>query len=214
MKNNCNPYSDLIHEFSDTIWNGLNNLQLAEITSKLTSYNDIYLEIGSGSGNFLINLASANPDKLYVGIELRYKRCVRTVQKAQKLAIQNLLIIREDANLVLPQLLRESISGVYINFPDPWAKKRWLKHRMISIKFLDETSRILKKDGFIKLKTDHSDYYYSSREIFQTHSQFKLQDFSEDLHNSDLKKTNILTEFEQLFQSKQKQIYFVHFTRS
>ncbi len=213
MKKNCNPYSDLIHEFSDTIWNGLEKVQVAEIITKLKDYQGLYIEIGSGSGNFLINIAAKNPRNLYIGIELRYKRCVRTIQKAQKLTLTNILIIREDANLVLPQIPCDIVNGIYINFPDPWEKARWLKHRMVSTKFLNEAQRILPKAGFIKLKTDHDNYYHSSKALIQEHPNFKLCNYSEDLHSSEFNKSNILTEFEQLFQSKQKNVYFLHYSK-
>lgn len=211
--NNCNPYSELINQFPDTIWNGLNNIQLSEITAKLQHYQKLQIEIGSGSGNFLISLAEQNPDNLHIGIELRYKRCVRTVQKAQKKSLTNILIIREDANLILPLLPEGCTDGIYINFPDPWEKARWLKHRMVSLKFLVDAKRILQKDGFIKLKTDHDDYYRSSRALVENYPGFRLDAHTEDLHCSAFNSSNILTEFEQLFQSQKKQIFFLHYTK-
>ena len=209
---NPNPYSDKANNFPNKLinatQNGINDEQIEIIRGITKNYNSIFIEIGSGSGQFLIENAKNNPDSLYIGFEIRYKRSVRTIEKAHKLGLSNLIIVREDASKIKEIFLPNSISGVFINFPDPWSKTRWLKHRIIRQEVLDTISSLLLTGGYLAFKTDHEEYFDWSKNILDTRLDFQIIEISRDLHQSPYNKTNIKTEFEQLFQFQRKNIHY------
>lgn len=90
--------------------------------SSFLNSNPLFLEIGSGSGNFLIQLAQNNKEKNFIGDELRLKRLVYAARKAKNIDLKNIKFIRIDANKIEEFIDNNELSGVYINFPDPWEK--------------------------------------------------------------------------------------------
>lgn len=164
--------------------------------------NPIFFEIGSGSGNFLIENANKNQSINFIGDELRLKRLVFAARKSQNLSLNNIKFIRIDANKLDEFIDNNELSGVYINFPDPWEKKP--EKRILSKSLLDKLYPLLKKDGKIFFKTDHLDYYNSTLELINTSEKYKVVNHTDDLYNTDLVENNIKTEFEHLFINKLK----------
>lgn len=184
--------------------------KVREIQSK---YKQCYIELGSGSGMHLIELAKRNPDKLCIGFELRYKRAYKTVEKAERVLIDNLYVLRVDYKYLGQLFPKESVDGIYVNFPDPWDKRRWHKNRVISKAFFDVCNDLLTKDGFISYKTDHKQYFESSLKLIDEIDYFKETAKSFDLYESPLAESTIPTEFECLFRSKGLPIYFIELKR-
>ncbi|MFT7520080.1 MAG: tRNA (guanine-N7-)-methyltransferase [Kiritimatiellia bacterium] len=117
----------------------------------------LHVEIGSGNGLFLAELARRNPDWNILGIEIRYKRVEMCAEKLDKIGVTNARIARYDA-WYLDDLFRPgSLAGLYVNHPDPWPKTRHLKNRLISRWFLEEASSYLKPGGWLRLKSDFED---------------------------------------------------------
>ncbi|AKC96162.1 tRNA (guanine-N7)-methyltransferase [Sneathia vaginalis] len=164
--------------------------------------NPIFLEIGSGSGNFLIELASKNPLCNYIGDELRLKRLVYASRKAKNHSLNNVKFIRIDANKLDKFLDNGELSGVYINFPDPWENEE--HKRILSNDLLEKLYPILKENGKIFFKTDHTDYYNSVLKLISKNEKYKLVFNTDDLHSTELRHDNIKTEFEHLFINKIK----------
>lgn len=182
------------------------------ISSKISNKKRIFIEIGSGSGQHIIGQAIKNPDCFFLGFELRYKRAYKTAEKALKYNLANLFIIRCDAHYIEEIFSDYKIDGIFINFPDPWDKMRWKKHRLISPYFLEVYRKLLKNSGTIKLKTDHQGFYIDSVKLIEDHKNYIIKYSSEDLHNSDLIEENIQTEFEQLFLSQNLPIFYLEAT--
>lgn len=164
--------------------------------------NPIFLEIGSGSGNFLIELASKNSLCNYIGDELRLKRLVYASRKAKNHSLNNVKFIRIDANKLDKFLDNGELSGVYINFPDPWENEE--HKRILSNDLLEKLYPILKENGKIFFKTDHTDYYNSVLKLISENKKYKLVFNTDDLHSTELRHDNIKTEFEHLFINKIK----------
>ncbi len=99
----------------------------------------IHIEIGCGSGRYLIKCALENSKDLFIGFELRYKRLVLSAKKIQKKNIRNILLLRERGEFIDEHFTYESIDCLHVNFPDPWPKKAKRKHRMLSKDFLNKT---------------------------------------------------------------------------
>ena len=106
--------------------------------------NDIFLEIGCGSGNFTVGNAEKFKDRNYIALELRFKRLVLGARKSQKRNLKNILFIRKRGETILDFFAPEEISGVYVNFPDPWEGEEY--KRLISRELFSKLDIILKNN--------------------------------------------------------------------
>ena len=123
--------------------------------------NPIYIEIGMGKGQFIINLAKQNHHINYIGIEKFSSVLVRAIEYRQNLEqtenlnLKNLLFIRMDAENLDYVFEHNEISQIYLNFSDPWPKERHAKRRLTSRQFLKKYNNILSPKGKICFKTDN-----------------------------------------------------------
>ncbi len=164
--------------------------------------NPIEIEIGMGKGNFLISKAIDNPDINYIGIEKYDSVLVSAVRKLENSDINNFRIINTDARNI-NKIFKKEISKLYLNFSDPWPKKRHAKRRLTSPKFLKIYSTIFKKNYNIEMKTDNDDLFLYSLKILKE-NDFILKDISRN-HNSTYK-----TEYEEKFINKGKNINYLY----
>lgn len=172
--------------------------------------NPIYIEIGMGKGDFIIQNAEKFPDINFIGIEKFSAVIVRAVQKIEALEtpLENLELLRFDAIEIESIFDINELDRIYLNFSDPWPKDRWIKRRLTHIKFLDKYKNILKKDGLLRVKTDNNMLFgFSLEEIAK--STFTITKESTDLHESKYVKGNIMTEYEARFVNEDKNINFV-----
>ena len=159
---------------------------------------DVYLEIGSGKGDFLIQMSEKYPDLLFVGVEknvtcsgITAKKLVESGSKAK--------IIWADAQELLPLFKDGSVNTLFLNFSDPWPKKRHHKRRLTSDLFLKEYLRVLKKGGRLIFKTDNIDLFNDSLEVF-TETKFTLISKTNDYDGKD--EFDAQTEYETNFRQK------------
>lgn len=133
-----------------------------------------YLEIGSGLGQFLLSLATNNRDKKCLGVEINKNAFASAIKKTSpfKEEITNFKFINSPIDKLLPLFNDESIDNIYINFPDPWPKKRTHHRRLSSVSFLNEYYRILKKGGKVYFRTDNVDLFNDSIEYFKEFNKF------------------------------------------
>jgi tRNA (guanine-N7-)-methyltransferase len=117
----------------------------------------LHLEIGSGNGFFLSGLAKQHPDWNVLGIEIRYKRVEICATKIRKLNLTNALIARYDAWYLDDLILPGELHGLYVNHPDPWARHRWEKYRLISRWFLEAAALYLRPGAWLRVKSDWRD---------------------------------------------------------
>lgn len=127
--------------------------------------NDIEIEIGTGKGKFIISKAIDNPNINYIGIEKYDSPLVSAVKKLEDIKINNLKLICFDASFI-EELFDKEISKIYLNFSDPWPKKRHAKRRLSSIEFLKKYDNIFKNQKVIEMKTDNDELYEYSIESF------------------------------------------------
>lgn len=127
--------------------------------------NPIEIEIGTGKGKFIIGKALANPNVNYIGIEKYDSPLVSAVKKLEEIEISNLKLVCFDA-LGIEDLFEKEVSKIYLNFSDPWPKKRHAKRRLSSPIFLSKYDSLFKGDKVIQMKTDNDGLFDYSRESF------------------------------------------------
>jgi len=162
----------------------------------------VHLEIGCGSGRYLIGWALVNPQDFFIGFELRYKRLVLAAKKMEQQNTHNILLMRERGEFLHEYMPNNSMNCMHINFPDPWSKKSRRKNRILSAEFLSVMLPLFRSNGELLFKTDHLEYFETVTEILQQLKTYKIVEHTSDLHNSEYNENNILTEFEMLFKSK------------
>ena len=147
-------------------------------------------------------------DRNHIALELRFKRLHSSARKSKKLNLSNVLFIRRFGE-ELPEFLGEcEISGLYINFPDPWEGNE--KNRIIQESLFSSLDKVLRVGGKLFFKTDHDKYYEDVIQLSGNLENYKLVYHTPDLHNSEKAEDNVLTEFEQLFLNKfQKNINYI-----
>ena len=121
--------------------------------------NPLSLEIGFGNGKFLIEIAALNPQINFLGIDFYHKGIRKLVSRINKLQIQNIRILYGDAREKIPQIFETGqLDSIFVNFPDPWPKKRHIKRRLIKPGFIELMKSKLKPNGIIHLATDSENY--------------------------------------------------------
>lgn len=182
-----------------------------ELSSRVSSFSRTFVELGSGSGLHLLELAKQNSDALCVGLEIRFKRAFKTGEKAERDGLSNLIVLRSDARQIRQLFKPGQVDGFFINYPDPWDKRRWLKNRLINAELLSTMAELLKPNGFLRYKTDHQEYFESTSTLL-IQSGWKVLKSTTDLMSSPLLNGNIPTEFEYLFKSQGKPLCMLEAT--
>ena len=168
--------------------------------------NPIYIEIGMGKGNFIIENAIKYPNINFIGIEKFDSVMVRAIEKLNGKYIANLKFIKMDATEI-DEVFEKEVDRIYLNFSDPWPKKRHAKRRLTHTEFLRKYDRIFKSTREIVLKTDNRKLFEFSI-IELTNYGYKIQEISLDLYKDDII-DNIQTEYEKRFNEKGFPIYMI-----
>ena len=171
---------------------------------KLNDYKSYYLEIGSGKGQFLLDMAIKYPALTFIGVERNITCAGFTAKKLVENNIENAKLVHADAALITPNINSGSIEGIFLNFSDPWPKKRHTKRRLTSEAFLNEYYRILKKGAKLIFKTDNYDLFTYSLEIVAS-SPFKLIEANYSYDGKD--EFDATTEYENNFRLQNMPIY-------
>ena len=171
---------------------------------KLNEQGSYYLEIGSGKGQFLLDMALKFPKLTFIGVERNVTCCGFTAKKLVENNITNAKLVFADAGQITPSINDASVDGIFLNFSDPWPKKRHSKRRLTSESFLAEYYRILKKGAKLIFKTDNYDLFTYSLEIISV-SSFKLVEVNYSYDGKD--EFDATTEYEKSFREEGQPIY-------
>ena len=190
------------------------------------------IEIGCGKGDFVCGKSLQEPDYNYLAIEKIADVCTLAVENYaeqrglgelapnggwkradgtiyslgevvafEKSELGNVRFTVGDAKEILSSFPGNCADAIFINFCDPWSKKGHTKRRLTYIEFLKMYSRVLKPDGKLYFKTDNRPLFDFSLEEVEK-SPFTLEYHTFDLHNSEMDKVNIRTEYERNFSEK------------
>lgn len=163
--------------------------------------NKIYIEIGMGKGSFLIEHARRNPNINFIGLEKYPSVLLNAIKTIEEEKLANIKIICADA-INVDKIFNKEINKLYLNFSDPWPKKRHEKRRLTSSVFLRKYNCIFKGLKIIEQKTDNDDLYSYSLESYRKNGFIILK---KDTNYFD----KIRTEYESKFISKGKNINFI-----
>lgn len=168
--------------------------------------NPIYIEIGMGKGDFIIEHAKRNPEINYIGIEKYESVILQAVEKSKELKLENLKLVCFDAEKIEEIFDKQEIDKIYLNFSDPWPKYRHTKRRLTSPNFLKRYISIAKAPCEIEFKTDNQGLFEYSLQSFNN-NKWQFIDLSFDLHQRD--EDVIMTEYEKKFHSMGHNIYYL-----
>lgn len=170
------------------------------IQSWFDKVQPIHIEVGSGMGRFITEMAKANPGINYIGIERDKNVMIRIVEKAIEQNINNLRLLTIDAEHLTELFIPGEIDRIYLNFSDPWPKTRHAKRRLTHANFLKVYEAILQEDGEIHFKTDNQGLFEFSIESMSQYGMF-LKNINLNLHENE-PGDNIKTEYEEKFSAK------------
>ncbi len=167
--------------------------------------NKICLEIGMGKGDFIIGMAKKYPNINFIGVEKYESVLVRAIEKLKDLQIDNLLLICCDA-INIDNIFNKEIDTIYLNFSDPWPKKRHEKRRLTSQIFLEKYDKIFENNAHIIQKTDNILLFaYTIKSL--SDYDYKFNHITLDLENEDI--DNVITEYEKKFMSLNERINYL-----
>lgn len=198
-RNNPNAKNELNEEirFID------NKEKLQEVLKKdENKEKKIYLEIGMGKGDFISKLAALDTENIYIGVEISMSVLATAIKKIKlyenvnNISLNNLYFMSFDAIKLDEYFDKNQIEKIYLNFSDPWPKKRHYKRRLTYKDFLEKYKYILIEDGGIEFKTDNRELFEFSLISMQNFGMKFLEVYL-DLHKTDI--FNIETEYERKF---------------
>ena len=131
---------------------------LAEGRAFVPAPREVWLEIGFGAGEYLIEQAKANPDVGLVGCEPFLNGVVAALAGLKRDEISNVLLWRGDAQAVIKAVPDAFFSRVFMLYPDPWPKRRHHKRRVVSVGFVAALARVMRKGAEFRFATDIDDY--------------------------------------------------------
>jgi tRNA (guanine-N7-)-methyltransferase len=137
---------------------------------------DVILEIGFGNGDNLVDMATAAPEKNFLGIEVHPPGVGHCLLRIEQSGAKNVRLIRDDAVEILARHIADSsLSRANLFFPDPWHKKRHHKRRIVQRSFIELLARKLKVGGLFHVATDWPDYAEHIEELMKAAPGFELQ---------------------------------------
>ena len=161
-----------------------------------TGCSALWVEVGCGKGKFTAETAAANPDVLLIAVERCREAMVVAMEKAQSMGLGNVFFIDMDVANIEEIFAGEEIDRLFINFPDPWPRKKNAKRRLTHRSFLDKYCRVIRLGGEIHFKTDNAPLFEYSVEEFAA-CGLEVKNLSRNLHEHGI--VGIMTGYEEKF---------------
>ena len=164
----------------------------------------LHIEIGTGKGGFIVEMARRDPDVNFLGVEryesVLYRACEKLDAFPEEERPSNVLFFSHDARELVQALGERRVPVIYLNFSDPWPKKKHAKRRLTSRNFLNLYEKILEDGGQVIFKTDNRALFDFSVEEIGGAENWEITDLTYDLHRDPVRSEgNIMTEYERKF---------------
>jgi tRNA (guanine-N7-)-methyltransferase len=154
-----------------------------------------------------MTLAEQNPDRNYIAVEGRGSIILRALEKAAQEGRTNIVFLKEYIRDACEYFEEDELTGIYLNFSDPWPKDRHAKRRLTHGRYLEGYRQILKEGGCVEFKTDNDDMFDFALHEF-AESGMTLLESTADLHSTDLAARLTTTEYEDKFRVVGKKINY------
>ncbi len=164
--------------------------------SLMPEARQIRVEVGCGKGSFTVKTAQAEPDVLIIAMEKVPDALVMAMEKAMAMELTNVFFISDDVTRIDEIFEPGEVDRLYINFCDPWPRKKSAKRRLTYRDFLEKYKKVLKPGSVIEFKTDNSPLFEFSLEEFEA-CGLELRNVTRDLHADG--PVGIMTDYEARF---------------
>jgi len=168
-------------------------------------FESVAIEVGFGSGKHLLYQAEKNPNRLFIGIEIHTPSAAQVLKQIEILGLKNVWVVNYDARLLLEMIPSNLCHQIFVHFPVPWDKKP--HRRVISSSFLEESMRVLKKDGRLELRTDSYKYFWYALDTFLGD---KVSKTSVEIRKNEA--LEVTSKYEARWLKQEKDIYDVYVT--
>lgn len=171
------------------------------------------LELACGRGEYTIGLAKLFPERNFIGVDIKGERIWKGSTTALQEKLSNAAFLRTHILMIENFFEPGEVNEIWLTFPDPRPRKRDIKRRLTSPRYLDSYKRLLAQGGFVRLKTDNTQLYTYTLEQLQLRSDISELAFTADVYTSDLKNEcfDIKTRYEQEFTQKGEKIKYLRF---
>lgn len=188
--------------------------QWRDTVFKVSKDTPIDLEVGTGNGKHFQHLAIKTPERMLVGLEIKYKPLIQTIRGAVRQNATNSRVCRFHAFNVDQLFSEQEINDVYIHFPDPWVSPRKPRNRFVSERNLDILWTLQRPGSFLEFKTDSREYFLWSLDQIQN-SKYEIEFQTLDLHGSQsqARDQNFITQFESIFIRQKIPINYIRLLR-
>ena len=183
--------------------------------NKLYFKNDkpIVLELGCGKGEYTIHLANLNPQKNFIGIDIKGARFWRGAKTALEDKMNNVAFVRAQIELIDRLFAPQEVKEIWITFPDPQIKYKRTKHRLTNPSFLEHYQNILFTDGFVHLKTD-SEFLHGYTLGVLNDDKYEVCYAHHDIYNNSYapeQAISVQTFYEKMYLDQNKPISYIKF---
>lgn len=156
----------------------------------------LWVEVGCGKGKFTVETAAANPNVLLIAVERCREAMVIAMEKAKAMELTNVFFIDMDVEHIEECFEKAEIDRLFINFPDPWPRKKNAKRRLTYRTFLQKYCNVVRENGEIHYKTDNAPLFEFSVEEFAA-CGLEVKNLTRDLHANG--PVGIMTGYEEKF---------------
>jgi tRNA (guanine-N7-)-methyltransferase len=173
----------------------------------------ITLELACGRGEYTIGLGNLFPEKNYIGVDIKGERIWKGSTIAIEKKLINVAFLRTHILLIENFFEQNEVSEIWMTFPDPRPRKRDVKRRLTSPRFIEVYKKLVKPGGFIRLKTDNTMLYEYTLDELKLRNDITDFQFTDDIYTSPLRPEcfDIKTKYEEEFAAKGEKIKYLRF---
>lgn len=174
--------------------------------SRFEKEQPLYIEIGMGKGRFIVEMAKKYPERNFIGLEMQTVATGIALKKQLEAKLPNLQLVCVNGSGLTEFFEPNEVSGIYLNFSDPWPKNRNEKRRLTYKSFLAQYEEVMQADGHLEFKTDNRGLFEYSLTSLNNYGMVFDQVWL-DLHQTPDVEDNVMTEYEEKFSQKGQPIY-------
>jgi tRNA (guanine-N7-)-methyltransferase len=182
-------------------------------TSYFKNDSPITLELACGRGEYTVGLAKLFSGRNYIGVDIKGERIWKGSSWAEEAKLNNVAFLRTQILLIENFFIDQEVDEIWLTFPDPRPRKRDIKRRLTSPRYIDLYKKLVRPGSFIRLKTDNTQLYEYTLQEMQSRKDIIDFKYTDDLYNSDLRAEcfDIKTRYENEFAAKGEKIKYLRF---